>query len=60
MYMRQEMRPTIVLLTRCADNLSKLYCETGCEYYKEEYTRITALVCAIKERIKRVENNSSV
>ena len=53
--MREAVLPTIQLLTKAADNLSRLYCETGNPIYLEQYTSVTELICTIKECVKRVE-----
>ena len=49
--MRNELQPTLVLLSRVADELSKQMLITGNPYYRELYTQTVDQILTIKQTI---------
>ena len=49
--MRNELQPTLVLLSRAADELSKQMLITGNPYYRELYTQTVDQISTIKQTI---------
>jgi len=49
--MRNELQPTLVLLSRAADELSKQMLITGNPYYRKLYTQTVDQISTIKQTI---------
>ena len=53
--MRQQLQPTIQLLSQCADQLDRLHSETGEPFYLQQLEQVRALMIQIKQQILRHE-----